>query len=646
MVTKHTAAEHRFRGRHERGAQRHAKRSDEKELELRDVMLLLIQVRLVCSISGVLSRFCFNLATHRIITRVRRLLYASILDQDLAFFDEHQSGDLIARLCTDTEKMGEGLTAGFNEIIPAIFKMLAYAALMFFLSWKLALMTMGFIVLISLALKPTFGRVSKLSHRSQETLARSVNFALEAISNIRHVRVFGAEKFEHLRFGGIIGNPDRKGFLGFWPKADGSNYRSRIECAALQSAAFGSVGAITLIGVQLIFWFGFVQVIRGQISYGDLFAFIIFVTSMVLSFLKITFASGKLVEANGALRRVIHILDLPSGIALGSGALQTAKTRSCVGSAYQEEAQDEGVSPEVCRGTIEFDCVNFRYPARPEDPVLVDLSFKIPANTTAAFVGPSGTGKSTIILLLQCLYPADDGLVKIDGIDVMNLDRLWLKRNMTVVQQESVFFAMTIRENLSYGLNALNLRMKKGMAKVSDAKIEEACKRAQVHEFISSLPDKYDTMLGDKGAQLSGGQRQRLSIARAMIMDPRILLLDEATSALDAESEHLVKEALNEAMSGRTVIAIAHRLTTIQNADQIFVMRKRQLAAVGTHDELMRTCSIYKESFARQNGYAHEEDGGEHEEDCGPMIQASGSVDKTDPDHEEIVIRAEPSTVL
>jgi ABC-type multidrug transport system fused ATPase/permease subunit len=242
-------------------------------------------------------------------------------------------------------------------------------------------------------------------------------------------------------------------------------------------------------------------------------------------------------------------------------------------------------------GAVGFTNVSFCYPSRPTVPVLKDFSLEIRANTTTALVGSSGAGKSTVVALLQRFYDVDSGSITIDGNDIRDLNLQWLRSNIGYVQQEPTMFGLTCRENVTYGVDR----------QVPQEELEAVCRKANCHDFVMDWPQQYDTMVGERGVKLSGGQKQRLAIARALLVDPRILLLDEATSALDAESEHLVQSAIEKAVVGRTVIIVAHRLSTIQGAQQIVVMDDCRIVDVGKHSDLLDRCGKYQELIKRQS---------------------------------------------
>jgi len=287
---------------------------------------------------------------------------------------------------------------------------------------------------------------------------------------------------------------------------------------------------------------------------------------------------AKIFEGIGASGRIFFLLD----------RIPSIPTQSKKG-----EEPKVLLKPESMEGRIDFDDVTFEYPSRPDINVLDGYTLTLSPGTTTALVGSSGSGKSTVVALLQRFYDVKGGSISIDDNNLKDLDVEWLRQHIGYVQQEPQLFGLSVRENLLYGVP--------NDEAISQEKMEQACRDANCHDFISSWPEGYDTLVGERGVKLSGGQKQRISIARALITDCRILLLDEATSALDAESEHLVQEAIDKAVVGRTVIIVAHRLSTIQRATQIVVMSNHKIVDVGTHEYLMGKCRTYQELIKRQN---------------------------------------------
>jgi len=307
---------------------------------------------------------------------------------------------------------------------------------------------------------------------------------------------------------------------------------------------------------------------------------------------------AKIFEALGASGRVFYLLDcIPTILPLPNSSSVCSNDKNDNGGGddgSSETTSCGGIKPTSLEGRISFEGVKFAFPSRPEINVLDGYTLEIDPGTTTALVGSSGSGKSTVVALLQRFYDVNGGRITIDGNEIRDLDVRWLRQQIGYVQQEPQLFGLSVRDNLLYGVPD-------ECKHVSQEKMEQACRDANCHDFISSWPDGYDTLVGERGVKLSGGQKQRISIARALITDCRILLLDEATSALDAESEHLVQEAIDKAVVGRTVIIVAHRLSTIQRATQIVVMSNHKIVDVGTHEHLLQDCTKYQELIKRQS---------------------------------------------
>jgi ATP-binding cassette subfamily B protein len=338
-------------------------------------------------------------------------------------------------------------------------------------------------------------------------------------------------------------------------------------------------------------WYGFKLVNDATITLGALTAFQTYVFQIGAGLGTTSVFIAQLVEAQGASGRIFYLLDRIPEIPKRRRSNHPADEENATQASTSTPLETIDGTPFAMHGLVEFRDVGFSYPSRPNVPVLRGFNLSIAPNTTAALVGSSGAGKSTVVALLQRFYDVNTGCIAIDGTDIRNLDLKWLRSQIGFVQQEPVLFGMSCRENVLYGVDR----------EVPQAELEEVCKKASAHDFIMEWPDGYDTLVGERGVKLSGGQKQRLSIARALLVNPRILLLDEATSALDAESEHLVQEAIQKAVVGRTVVIVAHRLSTIQRADQIVVLENCQIVDVGRHSELLERCTKYQDLIKRQS---------------------------------------------
>jgi ATP-binding cassette subfamily B protein len=393
-------------------------------------------------------------------------------------------------------------------------------------------------------------RIRRLSRKVQDAIADGQAVAEESIAGIRTVRAFAAEEAEQGRYGSAI---DRALALA----------RKRILASALFMAATTFAGYAS---AALVFWYGGKLVARGEMSAGDLTSFLVYT-------LLVGFALGALadlwadfVRSLGAAERVFEILDRRPGMENRGGR-----------------------SLDRLEGAVALESVGFRYPGRPDVEVLRDLSLAVAPGEVVALVGPSGAGKSTIAALLLRFYDPGRGTVRMDGVDLRELDPLWLRRQIGLVAQEPLLFSTSIAENIRYG-----------RPDASDEEVEAAARAANAESFIAQFPDRYRTLVGERGIQLSGGQKQRIAIARALLVDPRILVLDEATSALDAESEHLVREALERLMEGRTTLVIAHRLSTVRGADRVVVLDRGAIVESGRHDDLVAAGGLYRRLVERQ----------------------------------------------
>jgi len=318
--------------------------------------------------------------------------------------------------------------------------------------------------------------------------------------------------------------------------------------------------------VALVFWYGGVLVFDGRLTVGQLTSFLIYTLTVAMSLGALADVWGDFMRAAGAAERVFELIDREPTIPLTGG-----------------------LTPAKVEGRVEYQDVVFAYPARPDAPVLSGVSLTLAPGEAVALVGHSGAGKSTLSHLLARFYDPSSGCIRLDGRDLRELDPSWLRRQVGVVSQEPLLFSSSIADNIRYG-----------RTDATDAQVEAAARAANAHEFISRFPDGYRTKVGERGVQLSGGQKQRVAIARAVLKDPRLLVLDEATSALDAESEHLVQEALDRLLEGRTTLVIAHRLSTVKSADRVVVLDGGRVVQQGTHATLQGEVGLYRKLLERQ----------------------------------------------
>jgi len=524
----------------------------------------------------------------RVVARTRSNLYRSILQQEIAFFDVHKSGELVSRLGSDTALLQEGTSKALPEVVVGLIKVVVAVSIMFWISPKLAAVMIGFVFLILLFCIPFGKLLGKLSKRYQDKLGQAQTYSTEALGAMRTVQSFAAEEREVERYRSKIGQPEK--YPHWWPvdcKTNPTTYSIGFFKSIVTSGFFTVIFGVGFGSMFVSLWFGFKLVNDGEITLGDLTAFQSYIFTIGGALGQTSQFISKLIEAQGAAARVFFLLERVPTIPTPPTNASSDATKD----KSDDENPDPPKIPAEMVGAVDFNAVNFSYPSRPDVDVLRNFSLSIPPNQTCAVCGKSGAGKSTLVALLQRFYDVSSGSITIDGHDIRNLDLKWLRSHIAYVQQEPQLFGLSIRENIAYGVDR----------EVSHEEIVAAAKEANAHQFISTWPDGYDTLVGERGIQLSGGQKQRVAIARALLINPSILLLDEATAAMDSQTEKLVQLAIDKAIVGRTVLVIAHRLSTIQQADQICVVDDHQIVDVGKHEELLKRCSKYQELLKLQS---------------------------------------------
>ncbi len=499
---------------------------------------IILIVSVLQAIAASLRYYLFTWAGERIVLRLRHKLYAHVLDQEVAFFDFNQTGELMSRLAADCSVLQNTVTVNISMALRNVAGALGGLVLLIMTSPKLAIAVLIVIPPVA-AFAGVFGRkIRGFSKRAQDALAEASNVAQETISGLRTVRAFAQEEFEKTRY----------------LQALQKSLQAARERIRQIGWFMGVASAFGYAAVAAVLWFGGRLIVGGNMSVGDLTQFLLYLMVVAFSVAALGGLWGDFMSAAGAARRVFEILQRQP--AFGNSTGKTLAT---------------------WRGEIEFKSVSFHYPTRPDMPVLSSLSFRLVPGQAVALVGTSGSGKTTVASLLGRLYDPVSGEISVDGTAVSQLEPNWWRRQIGVVSQEPVLISSSIEENIRYG-----------QLHASHEEIVRAAQIANAHDFITSFPQGYQTRVGERGIQLSGGQKQRVAIARAVLKDPKILILDEATSALDTESEHVVQEALNRLMTGRTTLIIAHRLATIRRAHLILVMEKGRILEAGTHDELTR----------------------------------------------------------
>jgi len=566
---------------------------EDMRAEVQETMILIFILHIGGTFLGFLQGCILGMTGERVVARLRVSLYSAILKQEIGFFDQRKTGELVSRLGSDTTIVQSVTSRSLPDTTIGFINIIAHIVLMFILTWKLTLIVVVVAIVIFILCVP-FGKwVGKISKRYQDALGAAQTSSTEALGGMRTVRSFVAEKTEEKRYRNSIGNPGA--FKWWWPSKrldSSSTYRFGVVKSIGQNAfgCFGFGAAIAAMYVSQ--WYGFDLVITNEISFGRLMAFQSYVFTLGMRMGMLGAQMTEVIKVMGATKRIFELLDRVPSIC--------PNPKDCI------------ALPKNIRGDVSFEDVWFSYPTRPEVSVLQDFSLKVPANSTAALVGSSGCGKSTVVALIQRFYDVSKGCIRVDGQDIRKFHPDDLRSFMGFVQQEPILFGLTVRENVCYGVSR----------KVTDEELEAVCQQANAHEFINKFPETYETLVGERGVRLSGGQKQRICIARALLVDPRILLLDEATSALDAESEHVVQQAIEKLMEGRTTVIVAHRLSTVRDANQIIVMDENRIEDIGTHSELMKRCEKYQELIKRQTVF-----GFRREDSRGSTLRSAISVD-------------------
>lgn len=487
----------------------------------------------------------------RITADLRRAVYAHILKLSPAFFEVTRSGDILSRLSSDVSILQSLIGSSISVALRNVVLLVGGIAMMLLTSAKLT----GFVVLgIPLVIVPiiVIGRkVRKLSKATQERVADVTAAAEETIYGIRTVQAFGHEDVSRNSF-----NAEVEGTV----KTATQHIRARATLTAI-------IIFLVFSAIGVVLWIGGHDVMSHAITGGQLSAFVGYAAIAAGATGAISESMGDVSRAAGATERIFDLLDQQPTIASPS----------------------QPIALPAPQGSLQFDHVTFFYPARPAAAALQDVSFSIKSGERVAIVGPSGAGKTTLYQLALRFYDPQSGRIMLDGVDIKYADPRQVRSRIGLVPQDPVIFSADAAHNIAYG-----------RPDASENDIRAAAKAAHADDFLSALPQGYGTYLGEKGVRLSGGQKQRIAIARAILRNPSLLLLDEATSALDAESEHLVQDALDKLMQGRTTLIIAHRLATVVDADRILVMDQGRIVASGTHSSLIAEGGLYARLAALQ----------------------------------------------
>ncbi len=519
--------------------------------KLDGIVLALCGVFVVHSLLIWLRHYSMSWLGERVVADLRGLVVDRVMTLPLAWFHERRTGELVGRLSSDVTVV-EGVVG--SELSLALrngVQLLGGLVLLFVIDVRLTLMMLAVVPPIVLSAIYFGGKLRVMSRRVQDELAKSSGHVQEAVGAIQTVQSFVREQDEARRYRGSVE----------------SAFARTMTMVRWRASFWATTTAATYIAIAVVIWMGGTAMIHGRLSAGDLTSFFLYTFMVAASLGEMAGLWAGLQRAAGSTERLFAVIDTVPDI----------------------RSPEAPLPLPAGEGALAFEGVSFAYPARPGHPVLEDVSFQVAPGEVVALVGPSGAGKSTILSLLFRFYDVTGGKVLFEGQDVRHLSLSELRRSLAMVAQEPVLFSGTLRDNIAYGCSG-----------ATAAQIEAAAQDANAHDFITRFPDGYDTLIGERGTKLSGGQKQRVAIARALLANPRVLILDEATSNLDAESEASVQAALARLMKGRTTIVVAHRLSTVRDADRILVIDAAGIAEQGSHDALMQRNGVYRRLIEHQ----------------------------------------------
>ncbi len=517
-----------------------------KNAELLDVgyFIMLGVVALLALAS--FARFYFvSSIGERLIADIRRDLYVKVIRMDMAFFETTRTGELLSRMTADTTLLQSVFTGTLSVAIRNGLLIIGGTSLLLITSGKLTGMVF---LMLPVVIVPIVILGRKVRFWSRETQSRVADVNVEAEETVHGIRTIQSLSLEHYQQSRFNHRVD-------------SVLHAALKRITLRGYLTAIVIGLVFGAVMTVLWMGGRDVLAGAISAGELSSFVFYAVVVAGATGAISDIIGDLQRAAGATERLLDLLH-------EQPVIVSPDTPTDM--------------PKRMEGHVKFDNVTFRYPSRPDNAALTDISFEAKPGETVALVGPSGAGKTTILQLLQRFYEPQSGSITLENIAIEKFDLEQLRQQMGLVPQDATIFSTTVEENIHIG-----------HIKASTIEIYKAAELAAAHEFITRLPQGYETHVGEKGVRLSGGQKQRIAIARALLRNPCILLLDEATSALDAENEQLVQQAIEKAMTDRTTIVIAHRLATVKRADKIIVLNEGKIDAIGTHAELLKSSPLY-----------------------------------------------------
>lgn len=512
------------------------------------IAIALIVVMFVKGIAQFTQGYIMQYVSQSILKKIRSSCFDTLLRLPLSYYATHRTGQLMSRITADVLIL-QNLLTSFTGLIGDVIALIGFCAYIFYLHWKLALISIVIIPIIGAFINKFARKMKKIGSNMQSRIGDISTVLQEYITGVKVVKIFTLEEFMRDRFENV----------------NKANFKETMRGGKINAATTPVIEFLNTCGLSLIFWYGGYEVIRGNLNAGQLISFLTALVGLFAPIKNLSKMSNVISISVGAGERVFEILDAPVNIT----------------------ERDDAKKLEKCKGEVEFENVTFAY--KENEPVLKNISIKVPAGQVIALVGPSGAGKTTFVNLIPRFFDTEHGAIKIDGNNVKDLSFDSMRKYIGLVPQETLLFSGTIEENIRFGrLDA------------TKDEIIEAAKLANAHEFILEQPNGYETQLGERGVNLSGGEGQRIALSRAFLKDPSILILDEATSALDSETENLIRDSLNLLMKNRTTFMIAHRLSTVVNADKIVVFKAGEIVEQGSHTELLQRNGLYSQLYNSQ----------------------------------------------
>lgn len=499
--------------------------------------------------AGFGNRYFGEVFSQKMSYEIRNAIYDKLQRLSFSYYDKRQTGEIMSRGTVDVEAVRMFFANGMTTMLQMIFMIVGVSVIMITMNWQLALITLAFMPFIAWRANVISTILQPIWLKIQEIIAEMGATLQESLMGIRIVKAFNRQKEESRKFG------DRANTL----------YDRQISVARVRAINIPIMNVLIGLPVAIILWYGGRQIIDGNLTLGDVSAFIIYLGMLSMPVRRVGFIATMLSRTVSAGQRIVEIFDTESAVQEKPGAIQL----------------------EDVKGAVTFENVTFSYDSTGN--ILEDINFSVEPGQTVALLGGSGSGKSTISSLLSRFYDVKSGRILIDGIDIRDVTLSSLRNNVVAAQQDIFLFSDTIKNNIAYG-----------DVDATTEQIETVAKAARLHDFVASLPDGYDTWVGERGFTLSGGERQRLAIARTLLLNPKVLILDDSTSSVDAQTEHLIRQALDKLIQGRTTFIITHRLPIIKNADLILMLKDGKIIERGKHSELMALKGIYYTTYQAQ----------------------------------------------